>query len=136
VTTGPALDIASLPSAANVHVCASASHSRLLKEAAAVVTHAGHGTVIRALAAGVPVVCMPMGRDQNENAARVVFRGAGVRVKPTASAAKIRQAVRDVLESPRYRDSARRLGEAIAKDARESRAVPVLEMVANGVTRP
>jgi UDP:flavonoid glycosyltransferase YjiC (YdhE family) len=135
VTTGPAIDIASLPSAANVYVCASASHSELLKEAAAVVTHAGHGTVIRALAAGVPVVCMPMGRDQNENAARVVFRGVGVRVKPTASAPKIRQAVREVLTSWRYRDRARRLGAAIATDARDSRAVAVLEMVANGVIR-
>jgi MGT family glycosyltransferase len=130
VTAGPAVDIASLPSAPNVHVCASAPHSQLLKEAAAVITHAGHGTVIRALAAGVPVVCMPMGRDQNENAARVVFHGAGLRVKPTASAEKIRRAVRDVLASSRYRDHARRLGEQIAADARDSRAVAALEGVA------
>jgi MGT family glycosyltransferase len=129
VTAGPAVDIASLPAPPNVHVCASAPHSQLLKEAAAVVTHAGHGTVIRALAAGVPMVCLPMGRDQNENAARVVFHGAGVRVKPTASAAKIRQAVRDVLDTSRYRECARRLGKAIADDARDSRAVSVLETV-------
>jgi MGT family glycosyltransferase len=129
VTAGPAVDIASLPGAPNVHVCASAPHSQLLKEAAAVVTHAGHGTVIRALAAGVPMVCMPMGRDQNENAARIVFHGAGLRLKPTAAAAKIRQSVRDILEASRYRESARRLGEAIANDARDSRAVSVLEMV-------
>ena len=135
VTTGPAIDFASLPSAANVHVCESAPHSQLLKDAAAVVTHAGHGTVIRALAAGVPVVCLPMGRDQNENAARVVFHGAGVRLKPTAPAAKIRQAVRDVMAAPRYRDAARRLGEQIAQDARDSRAVPALEAVANRATR-
>jgi len=134
VTAGPAIDIASLPRAANVHVCASAPHSELLKEAAAAVTHAGHGTVIRALAAGVPVVCMPMGRDQKENAARVEFRRAGVRIGPTASASKIRQAVREVLASPVYRDSARRLGEEIAKDARDSRAVHVLESVATRLT--
>jgi len=134
VTAGPAIDIASLPSPANVHVCASAPHSQLLKQAAAVVTHAGHGTVIRALAACVPVVCMPMGRDQNENAARVLFHGAGVRVNPTASAAKIRRAVCDVLASPRYRESARRLGEGIAKDARDSRAVSVLELMASQIT--
>src|SRR5262249_2059565 len=85
VTTGPAIDAAGLPAADNVHVCASAPHGELLKEAAAVVTHAGHGTVIRALAAGVPLVCLPMGRDQNDNAARVVFHGAGVRVSPAAS---------------------------------------------------
>jgi len=133
VTTGPAVDLAAIPSAPNVHLCASAPHSQLLKEAAAVITHAGHGTVIRALAAGVPVVCMPMGRDQNENAARVVFHGAGRRLKPSASAATIRQAVRDVLQSSRYRECARRLGEVVLKDARDSRAVPVLEAVANRV---
>ena len=115
-------------------MCASAPHSELLKEAAAAVTHAGHGTVIRALAAGVPVVCMPMGRDQKENAARVEFRRAGVRIGPTASASKIRQALREVLASPVYRDSARRLGEEIAKDARDSRAVHVLESMATRLT--
>ena len=78
VTAGPAIDLASLPVAPNVYVCASAPHSAILKQASAVVTHAGHGTVIRALAAGVPLVCMPMGRDQNDTAARVVYHGAGV----------------------------------------------------------
>src|SRR6185312_7135694 len=74
VTAGPSFDLQSLPTAKNVHVCASAPHSQILKEAAVVVTHCGHGTVVRTLAAGVPMVCMPMGRDQNENAARVAAR--------------------------------------------------------------
>jgi MGT family glycosyltransferase len=132
VTTGPAIDPSSLQSAPNVHVCASAPHNDILKEASAVVTHCGHGTVIRTLAAGVPLVCMPMGRDQNENAARVVFHGAGVRLKPSAAATAIAGAVRTVLDGPRYRDRARTLGARIADDARHSRAVPVLEAVASG----
>ena len=136
VTAGPAVNLASIPTAPNVHLCASAPHSQLLKEAAAMITHAGHGTVIRALAAGVPLVCLPMGRDQNENAARVVFHGAGRRLNPGASPAKIRHAVQGVLQSPRYRECAQRLGDAVVKDARESRAVSVLEANANRVTRP
>jgi len=130
VTTGPSLDRASVPAAANVHVCASAPHGELLKDAAAAITHCGHGTVIRALAAGVPLVCMPMGRDQNDNAARVVFHGAGVRLSPAASADRIGAAVRQVLDDPRYRERARRLSENIVRDARSSRAVPELERVA------
>jgi MGT family glycosyltransferase len=130
VTAGPAIDVASLPAASNVYVCRSAPHSELLKEAAVAVTHAGHGTVIRALAAGVPLVCMPMGRDQNDTAARVVFHGAGVRVAPAASSQKIQHAVRQVLESASYRERAQTLGERIVQDARQSRAVPVLEDVA------
>jgi UDP:flavonoid glycosyltransferase YjiC (YdhE family) len=124
------VDPASLPCPPNVHLCASAPHSELLKEAAAVVTHCGHGTVIRALAAGLPMVCMPMGRDQNDNAARVVARGAGVRLKPSASADAIRKSVREVLESPRYRENARELGRRVAEDAQRSPVLEVLEAVA------
>jgi len=130
VTAGPAIDVATLPSPANVHVCVSAPHSDLLRDAAAIVTHCGHGTVIRALAAGVPLVCMPMGRDQNENAARVVYHGAGLRLSPGAAPEKIRAAVTQVLESPQFRQRARTIGNHITKDARESRAVAVLEEVA------
>jgi MGT family glycosyltransferase len=127
VTTGPAIDAASLPAPENVYVCRSAPHSQLMKDAAVVVTHAGHGTVIRALAAGVPLVCMPMGRDQNENAARVVHHGAGVRLSRDATPDAIRQAIRATLETPRYRERARALGEQIVRDAAESPAVRVLE---------
>ena len=130
VTTGPAMSADSLPRAANVHVCASAPHSVIMKDAAAVVSHCGHGTVMRALAAGVPIVCMPMGRDQNDNAARVVFHGAGVQLKPSAAAQAIREAIRTVLDRPAYRERARTLGREILKDARESRAVAILEEIA------
>jgi MGT family glycosyltransferase len=130
VTAGPAIDRASLPQRTNVHVCTSAPHSELLKTAAAVVTHAGHGTVIKALAAGVPLVCMPMGRDQNDTAARVVFHRVGVRLSPKADAVRIRRAVSEVVGSRELRDRARALGERIVRDARNSRAVAVLEEVA------
>jgi len=130
VTAGPSIDVATLPSAPHVHVCQSAPHSELLREAAVVVTHAGHGTVIRALAAGVPLVCMPMGRDQNDTAARVVHHGAGVRVSAGAAPGKIRHAIEEILADSHYRERARTLGEQIVRDARDSRAVALLERVA------
>ena len=130
VTAGPALNMADLPSASNVFVCRSAPHSQLLPEAAAVVTHAGHGTVIRSLAAGVPLLCLPMGRDQNDNAARVVARGAGLRLSPKSSVKSIRNGIMEILESPRYREQARAMGKVIARDARNSSAAQILEEVA------
>lgn len=130
VTVGPALDMNDLPVAPDVFLCRSAPHNQLLPHAAAVVTHAGHGTVIRALAAGVPLVCMPMGRDQNDNAARVVARGVGVRLSPRASTKNIRRAVQDVVESSRYRSKAQILGKRIAEDARNSPAIRILEEIA------
>jgi UDP:flavonoid glycosyltransferase YjiC (YdhE family) len=85
VTLGPALDSPGFHAPANVVLCASAPHAQVFPYASAVVTHAGHGTVIRALAHGVPLVCLPPGRDQPGNAARVAFHGAGIRL--TAKAA-------------------------------------------------
>ena len=70
---------------------------------------------MKGLAAGVPLVCMPMGRDQNDTAARVVHRGAGVRISPTAKAATIRTAVREVLATPSYREGASRIAGALAR---------------------
>jgi MGT family glycosyltransferase len=127
VTTGPAVDPTALAGPPNIHVCRSAPHNQLLGDAALMITHAGHGTVIRALAAGVPLLCMPMGRDQNDNAARVVARHAGLRIRPSASASAIARAVTRVIDDPKYREAARQLGQRIAADARQSRAAEILE---------
>jgi len=131
VTIGPGLGAASFPAPSNVHVCASAPHSEILRHASATITHAGHGTVMRALAAGVPLVCMPMGRDQNDNAARVVARGVGLRLKPTADVAAIQTAVRTLLDSPKFRANAQALGRRIVDDARRSPVASILEEIAS-----
>jgi UDP:flavonoid glycosyltransferase YjiC (YdhE family) len=127
VTAGPALDPATLHARANVSIVASAPHSEVLKHAALVINHGGHGTVIRALAAGVPMVVMSHGRDQAENATRVTTRGAGIAVKKGAKPAKIAAAVRTILDDPSYRTDAERLGEAIQRDAARSSLVDELE---------
>jgi UDP:flavonoid glycosyltransferase YjiC (YdhE family) len=93
----------------------SAPHGEILRQASLLITHCGHGTTLKALAAGVPIVCMPMGRDQNDTAARVVHASAGVRLRPRSPAKKIAKAVAQVLADVRYRANARRV-------ARRSRA--------------
>jgi UDP:flavonoid glycosyltransferase YjiC (YdhE family) len=117
VTTGPALDPSAISPPGNVTVLAAAPHRQVLDHAALVVTHGGHGTVMKALAAGVPMVVLHHGRDQADNAARVTARGAGVAVKRTATPAAIARAARRVLTDPSYQAAARRLGQAIRRDA-------------------
>ncbi len=118
VTLGPGLRTEEVPGTSNVAVAVSAPHARLLPGAAVVVTHAGHGSTIKALAAGVPMVCLPHGRDQNDNTARVVAAGAGVRLSRRSSSAAIRAAVQTVLGETSYRTSAERLAEAFAVEAK------------------
>jgi MGT family glycosyltransferase len=117
VTLGPALDPADFPTPGpHVSVVRSAPHTRVLAQASAMVTHCGHGTVMKSLAAGVPIVGIPMGRDQNDTAARIVYRNAGVRLKPSDRAATIANAIMHVLETPALRDGARRQADAIRRE--------------------
>jgi UDP:flavonoid glycosyltransferase YjiC (YdhE family) len=130
VTVGPALDTAAFRGAENVVVVQSAPHDEVFRRASAIITHAGMGTVARALAHGLPLVCMPMGRDQDDMAARVRWHGAGLRVGRSASAAKIQAALRRVLGDPSFREAAERLQAAIQADLAAGRGVAELEALA------
>ena len=70
---------------------------------------------------------MPTGRDQPDNAARLVQRGAGVKVSKNASPAKVAAAVRRLLDDPSYRRCAARLGEQLRAEAESGAAVAELE---------
>src|SRR5215211_2364477 len=118
LTTGRAVEPKDVPAPPNVEVLQAAPHQQILADASVVVTHAGHGTVLKALSAGVPLVCMPMGRDQKDNTVRVLRLGAGVRLGKDAPADRVAAAVRQVLDDPAYRAAARRFAETLAEEAR------------------
>jgi UDP:flavonoid glycosyltransferase YjiC (YdhE family) len=67
-----------IPVPANARLVDWLSYARTMPVCDAVLTHAGHGTLVRSLACGVPVVACPAAGDMNENAARVSWAGAGV----------------------------------------------------------
>ncbi len=127
VTLGPALYLADFPGADNVLVVTSASHEALMAQAALFVTHGGHGSVIRPLMAGLPVLVLPGLRDQRDNAQRVVHRGAGLMLERDAAPEVIGAAVQALLDTPTYRDAARTFGAAIAEDLAHRRAEDLIE---------
>jgi UDP:flavonoid glycosyltransferase YjiC (YdhE family) len=132
VTTGLAFDAAALQPPPNVTVVPSAPHRQVLQHAALVITHGGHGTVVKALAADVPMVLLPHGRDQADTATRVTERGAGITLKRTAGCGAIASAVGRVLQNGTYRAAAQRLGDLIRRDARSHALVRELEEVRAG----
>ncbi len=135
VTLGPQLDPAEFENPAeNVHVIASASHDALMPELAAMVTHAGHGSAIRPVLHGVPLLCVPMGRDQPDNAARIVARGAGLRLAADASVESLSAAVMRLVSEPGFRHAAKSWGAAIRAEvaAEGDVAVRSLEALARG----
>ena len=107
------------------------SYAKTMPHCAAVVCHAGHGTVMRALACGVPVVGCPAGGDMAENAARVAWAGCGVSLpRRLVSARGIRLAVRTVLAEPSYLAGAQRLARWAARHDGGAIAAQALERFA------
>jgi MGT family glycosyltransferase len=106
------------------------SYARTMPLCDVVLTHAGHGTVMRSLASGVPMVACPAAGDMGENAARVAWAGVGVSLpRRLITPRGIRHAVRRVLAEPAYRRRAGQL-RAWAKlhDGGEQAALAVEEL--------
>ena len=126
-----------LPVPANARLVEWVSYARTMPACDVVVCHAGHGTLVRALASGCAVVACPAVGDMSENAARLDWAGAGVRVpRRFISAHTVRLAVERVLEEPAI---GRRAGE-LAAWARANdpgrHAAELLEALVSRRTRP
>jgi UDP:flavonoid glycosyltransferase YjiC (YdhE family) len=136
VPTGPAVDPADVSGTPSVVVVRSVPHAQLFARADAVITHAGHGTLLKALAAGVPALCLPMGRDQKDNVVRAERHGAVLRLRPDAPPHAIADAVRRLLDEPRFRTDARRLGAVLRADAESGALGDEIEAAASDLERP
>ena len=93
VTLPDYVDAARIAWPANVTVSGYVRHSAVLPHADVLITHAGLGSVTAALAHGVPMVCLPLGREQPDNAAAVARMGAGRSLPSGATPASIGAAV-------------------------------------------
>jgi len=90
----------------NVRVERWVDQAQVLAGASAVVCHGGGGTTLGALAAGVPLVMVPLfADDQHINAGRVAAAGVGVSVVPERDA--IRSGLLTVLGEEAFRTRAR-----------------------------
>jgi UDP:flavonoid glycosyltransferase YjiC (YdhE family) len=133
LTVGPATDAAALgPVPANTRVEAWVPQAEVLGEAALVVAHGGSGTTFGTLAAGVPLVIVPLFADQLANAQRVGAAGAALVVEPDRAEGggmgsvgphhvpRLRAAIETVLAEPAYARAAGRVAE-------EMRAQPSID---------
>ena len=106
LTTGPVMATAELGDIPqNVIVKQWVTQSEVLLLASAVVCHGGSGTLLGALAAGLPLVVAPMFADQPDNARQVECVGAGIAVlEPDVTL--LRAAIQRVLEEKEFREKA------------------------------
>ncbi len=107
--SGDPTSLGDVPS--NVRVERFVPQHAVLPHCAAVVSHGGSGTMLAAVAHGLPQVLVPQGADQFINAERCQAGGLGRAVSPAdVSPEAVRKACREVLANASFRDRARAVG--------------------------
>ncbi len=130
IATTAAHDPAEFSAPAGSRVERFVPHDAVLDRVACVVCHGGMGIAQKALAAGVPVVVVPFGRDQLETARRVEYANAGVRRPPRRLTPKrLARAVRRAVE---LRAGAQRISQLFANAGGEVAAVDAIEDLVEG----
>jgi UDP:flavonoid glycosyltransferase YjiC (YdhE family) len=115
----------------NIQIARYIPQSAVLPRCAAVISHGGSGSVIGALAHGLPMVVIPMGADQPLNADRCAALGVALSLDAVAVTPEaVRAAVAAVLTDASYRRAAERLRDEIAALPDSGHAVILLERLA------
>lgn len=127
-TLGP-IEASTLQAPKTVTLVSGAAHDAVMKDVSLAVTHGGHGTTSRALRYGLPLLVMPMGRDQDDIALRVEACGAGLVLPPTASETQIAAALDRLIKDPQFRNSAQRISEAMAAEIDKAGLVTEMEAI-------
>jgi UDP:flavonoid glycosyltransferase YjiC (YdhE family) len=126
LTLGPAVSAEAIRVPGNVAMRPYGDHDQLLPRCAAVVTHGGLGTTLRSLAHGAPLLLLPLGRDQQFNAGRVVELGAGTCLPVQASPDEIASALIELLTQRQFREAAADAAAAIEADRPDETAIEAL----------
>jgi UDP:flavonoid glycosyltransferase YjiC (YdhE family) len=116
MTVGRDFDPGALaPWPANATVERFVPQAQILPRCAAVVAHAGSGSTLGALAHGLPMLLLPQGADQFDNALACRDAGAAiVRMPGEQTEAAVREAVAALLTEARYHDAAEAVAAEIA----------------------
>jgi UDP:flavonoid glycosyltransferase YjiC (YdhE family) len=106
-------------------------YSQTMPQADLVISHGGHGTVVRALSYGVPVLCCPAVGDMAENGARVTWSGTGLSVpRRLLSPGAVSLAARRILSGSVFRRRAGEIREWSARNDGAKRAAELVEEAA------
>lgn len=130
VTVGPTGDVDAFgPQPGHVTVERYIAQSELLGHVAVVVSHGGSGTMLGALAEGIPLVVLPQAADQLRNASAAARAGAGIALfEGETSVDAVRTAILTALTDVGVRAAAQRLQSEIA-------AMPTVDDAAMAIER-
>jgi MGT family glycosyltransferase len=111
-------------------------HSAVLAHSRLLISHAGHGIVMKALYHGVPMVLVPWGRDQPGVAARAeALDVAAVVRRGACNDASVAQAVHRILDDERYTERVRADSKRLQAEDAVAAACEQVETFLTGVAQ-
>ncbi len=133
LSTGGQVDPAELPLPAGAIACPWVPQISILERAALMVTHGGLGTIKECIFHDVPMVVFPIGRDQPDNAKRVVHHGIGLSGDlKEATPESIFEMINAVDREPSFRDNVARMGRRFREVEGSGIGVQLIEAVLRG----
>lgn len=119
------------PFPAHVHLFKRVPQVEVLPRVDAVISHGGNNTVNETLAAGKPLLVLPVGGEQGDNASRVVYLGAGLRADLCRSTpSEIRAKVVRLIGEPGFRLKAQAIAEKVSRTQGPATAARFIERLA------
>lgn len=129
ITTGPNMSAQQFSAGGGVELRSFVPHDRVIAFTDLLITHAGHGTVMAGAGAGVPMLCMPMGRDQPFVASRVEALGLGRALSQEASVSEIAKTVMEMAGDSRLHASSRAFAARVSRFGDLERAAELTEQI-------
>jgi rhamnosyltransferase subunit B len=127
VVTGPGQARHNLAGLDGVHVTEYAPFSAVMARCLGAIHHAGVGTTVAAIRAGIPHVAVPRGFDQPDTAARIEALGIGAVVPWPKRHRKLATALHRVLHEPHFQERAATLGTNVRDEDGAARSADVIE---------
>jgi UDP:flavonoid glycosyltransferase YjiC (YdhE family) len=134
VTTG-GRPVESIPGAlpANARIASYLPFEWALRRASVFVTNGGYGSVSQALSHGVPIVGAGLTQDKADVNARIAWSGVGIDLRSNEPAPQaVRDAVRAVLDQPRYRIRAKEIAADFAQIDTRAEILRIITSLVNG----
>ncbi|MBD7910518.1 glycosyltransferase [Clostridium cibarium] len=108
----------------------------ILKKVDLVISHGGNNTINETLAAGKPIVVIPIGGEQGDNASKIEYLKVAKKINiSNFSSNEVLEKVKSILDNPIYKENADRIREIISKTDGVNTSVELINWVAeNGKT--
>jgi UDP:flavonoid glycosyltransferase YjiC (YdhE family) len=136
VTVAPdhAVELGEVPE--HVYLSGYIPHSAVLAASRLIISHAGHGIVMKALYHGVPMVLVPWGRDQPGVATRAEALGVAAVVRRDAcNDASVAQALRQVLDNAHFTQRVRVISKRLQAEDAVAGACTQIELFESSAVR-